>query len=132
MIVLEGVSLTLGSFQLRRISLRVGRGEYFIVLGPTGAGKTLLLETIAGFHNPREGRVLIEGVDVTYAPPEERGIGFVYQDYVLFPHLTVEENISFGLRAQGIAEPRPTPGVAHRGCAQGGWPTECARSTGNG
>ncbi len=104
MIVLEGVSLTLGSFQLRRISLRVERGEYFIVLGPTGAGKTLLLETIAGFHTPREGRILIDGVDMTYAPPEERGIGFVYQDYLLFPHLTVEENISFGLRARGLAE----------------------------
>ena len=101
---LEDLSLDLGSFSLRRIKLRVERGEYFIVLGPTGAGKTLLLETIAGFHTPREGRILIEGVDMTHTPPEKRSIGFVYQDYALFPHMTVEENISFGMKSRKFPE----------------------------
>ncbi|MFB0543876.1 MAG: tungstate ABC transporter ATP-binding protein WtpC [Candidatus Bathyarchaeia archaeon] len=104
MIILEDVSQRFGAFSLKRINLKVEKGEYFIILGPTGAGKTLLLETIAGFHIPREGRVLIDGVDVTYTPPEKRGIGFVYQDYALFPHMVVEENISFGLRTRRVPE----------------------------
>jgi len=67
-------------------------------MGPSGAGKTLLLETIGGFHPVSEGRITVAGQDITLLTPEKRGIGFVYQDYSLFPHLTVEENVSFGLR----------------------------------
>lgn len=89
-------------FSLKNINLEVGRGEYFVILGPTGAGKTLLLETIAGFHFPDKGEIWINGKNVTNFPPEKRRIGFVYQDYSLFPHLTVEKNIEFGLKTRGF------------------------------
>lgn len=85
-------------FSLDAINFEVNRGEYFVILGPTGAGKTLLLETIAGFYVPDRGGIWIEGRDVTIVPPEKRQIGFIYQDYSLFPHLNVEQNIDFGLK----------------------------------
>ena len=88
----------LEEFHLRQINLDVASGEYFVVLGPTGAGKTVLLETIAGLHQPRKGRVLVDSEDITDAPPERRSISFVYQDYMLFPHLSVAGNIAFGLK----------------------------------
>ncbi|HUM36596.1 MAG TPA: ATP-binding cassette domain-containing protein, partial [Anaerolineae bacterium] len=84
----------LREFHLREITLEIAAGEYFVVLGPTGAGKTVLLETLAGLHSPHRGRVLLNGEDITRLPPERRGIGFVYQDYALFPHLSVAENIA--------------------------------------
>jgi molybdopterin-binding protein len=96
--------LDLGEFHLRGVNLEVTPGEYFVILGPTGAGKTVLLETIAGLHFPRRGRVLLNGEDVTLVPPERRSIGFVYQDYALFPHLSVAENIAFGLRLRGMGQ----------------------------
>ena len=92
----------LREFQLREIQLDVAAGEYFVVLGPTGAGKTVLLETIAGLFQPHRGRVLVDGEDITTMAPERRGIGFVYQDYALFPHLDVAGNIAFGLRLNGL------------------------------
>jgi molybdopterin-binding protein len=93
----------LDEFHLREINLDVAAGEYFVVLGPTGAGKTVLLETVAGLHQPRKGQIMLDGEDVTDAPPEQRGIGFVYQDYVLFPHLNVAGNIAFGLKLRRMA-----------------------------
>jgi len=102
MIELSDVSLRLGDFALKDISLKAPEGSYTVVLGPTGAGKTILLETIAGFHTPERGRVLISGRDVTHIPPERRGVGMVYQDYKLFPNMSVEENIAFGLRVRGV------------------------------
>jgi len=99
-IELRGVSKRWREFSIKNINLEVKKEEYFVILGPTGAGKTLLLELIAGFHFPDEGRILIDGEDMTFSPPEERNIGFIYQDYMLFPHLTVEKNIAFGLRAR--------------------------------
>lgn len=90
-------------FSLKDINLEVKKGEYFVILGPTGAGKTLLLETIAGFYFPDSGEVGIDGHDVTNLPPERRRIGFIYQDYSLFPHFTVEENIEFGLKLRKSA-----------------------------
>jgi len=92
----------LGEFHLRQINLDVAAGEYFVILGPTGGGKTVLLETIAGLHQPRKGRIMLDGEDVTDVPPERRGIGFVYQDYVLFPHLSVTGNIAFGLKLRRV------------------------------
>jgi ABC-type Fe3+/spermidine/putrescine transport system ATPase subunit len=86
------------SFTLQEVSFTVEEGEFFLVLGPSGAGKTVLLETLAGIHRPRQGRIRLEGGDLTSVPPEERPIGIVYQDYALFPHLTVEENIRYALR----------------------------------
>ncbi|MCD6330959.1 MAG: ABC transporter ATP-binding protein [Thermoplasmata archaeon] len=104
MIRIENVTKKWGDFALSNINLEVEKGEYFVVLGPTGAGKTLLLELIAGFHYPDRGKILIDGKDVTYLPPSQRGIGFVYQDYMLFPHMNVKDNIAFGLRMKGLKE----------------------------
>ena len=96
-LVLEQVSLRLGEFSLRSITITLEKGRVFVILGPSGAGKSVLLETIAGFNRPDSGRILIGGRDVTGTPPESRHIGFMFQDYALFPHLTVEQNIGFGL-----------------------------------
>ena len=79
------------------------KGEFFVIIGPTGAGKTLLLEMIAGFYSPNEGRITLNHEDVSDLIPENRNIGFVYQDYALFPHYTVKENISFGLEMRGLS-----------------------------
>ena len=102
MIAVEGLGITRGAFNLSAITFAVPAGSYTILMGPSGAGKTLLLETIAGFYPPSGGTVTVGGVDVTLAPPEKRRIGFAYQDYSLFPHLTVEGNVSFGLRMAGV------------------------------
>jgi len=100
MLTIDSVSKSLGEFTLSNVSLSIGDGEYFIVLGPTGAGKTILLETIAGIYSPDAGRILLNGRDITDVPARDRNIGMVYQDYMLFPHLTVEENIGFGLKSR--------------------------------
>lgn len=85
---------------MQSINLEVGRGEYFAILGPTGAGKTKLLEIIAGLQPPSSGDVWIDDEKVTALPPERRHVGLMYQDYLLFPHLTVRKNILFGLRGK--------------------------------
>lgn len=100
MIEVKGLYKHWQGFSLEDITLAVKKEEYFVILGPTGAGKTLLLETIAGFHMPDRGEVWIGGHEVTRVAPEKRKIGFIYQDYSLFPHLTVEENIAFGLKVK--------------------------------
>jgi ABC-type Fe3+/spermidine/putrescine transport system ATPase subunit len=84
--------------------LSVADGETLVVLGPSGSGKSLLLETVAGFHD-HEGRVALSGRDLTDEPPEERGLGFVFQDYALFPHMTVRENVAFGGRYHDARDP---------------------------
>ena len=80
------------------VSLDVGVNEYVSFLGPSGSGKTTLLRLIAGFETPDSGRVFFQGRDMTHLPAHERGIGFVFQNFALFPHLTVIENVGFGLR----------------------------------
>ena len=104
MIRVENVSNNWGDFSLRDISLNIKENEYFIILGPTGAGKTLLLEIIAGLYFPKEGKVVINGNDVTFLNPEHRGLGFVYQDFALFPHLNVKKNIEYGLKLRKVPE----------------------------
>jgi ABC-type Fe3+/spermidine/putrescine transport system ATPase subunit len=103
---LENICVSLGEFRLREISLHVKPGTYLALLGPTGTGKTVLLETIAGVHHPSRGHIHIRGQDVTRLAPEKRHLGIVYQDYALFPHLTVFENIAFGLRRKGSPKPK--------------------------
>jgi molybdopterin-binding protein len=98
MIKLNNIYKSLGQFELKNISLNIKNNEYFVILGPTGTGKTVILELIAGMYHPDQGEIWINGENVTHKYPEERNIGFVYQDYMLFPHLTVEENILFGLK----------------------------------
>ncbi|NOR17950.1 ATP-binding cassette domain-containing protein, partial [candidate division WOR-3 bacterium] len=102
MIRIENVSKDLGEFKLDDVTLHIHEGEYFIILGPTGAGKTILIETIAGIYRPDCGRIFLNGMDITDIPPKDRSISMVYQDYMLFPHLTVEKNIGFGLRHKKI------------------------------
>ena len=106
MIELKNVHVKLGDFNLEQISLVVAKGEYTVVLGPTGAGKTVLLESIAGLHAVQRGEILLDGKDVTNTVPEQRRASIVYQDYTLFPHLTVKENIVFGLRVRHLARPK--------------------------
>jgi molybdate transport system ATP-binding protein len=98
MLKISHLGLELGSFRLPDISLEVARGEYFILLGPTAAGKTVLLEAIAGLNPVKQGSILLADRDITTLTPEKRGISLVYQDHALFPHLTVRRNIIYGLR----------------------------------
>jgi molybdate/tungstate transport system ATP-binding protein len=111
-LTLKNISKTWSGFALKDISISIEDGEYFIILGPTGAGKTLLLETIMGFNEPDKGKIIINGLDVTSESPEKRNFGYVPQNFVLFPHMTVMENVEFGLRMHGVskAERRKTVG----------------------
>ena len=83
------------------VSLDIGRGEFFCLLGASGSGKTTLLRMIAGLDRPSGGRILIDGDDVTGLPPYRRPVNMMFQSYALFPHLTVEANVGFGLREEG-------------------------------
>ena len=106
MLRLGNIRVHLGRFRLRIDRLHVRPGEYRVLLGPTGTGKTVLLETIAGLYAPRQGQIMLNGRDVTRTPPEHRDLGVVYQQYALFPHLQVFDNIAFGLRLRREADSR--------------------------
>jgi len=98
MIEIRDLKVSVGDFRIQVDKLRIERGDYLIIVGPTGAGKTILLETIAGFHRVKRGKIILNGRDITYLSPQERGVSMVYQDYMLFPHMTVEENIGYPLK----------------------------------
>jgi molybdate/tungstate transport system ATP-binding protein len=100
LIRVEALCVALNGFRLEAIDFQVERGESFFLLGPSGSGKTLLLEALLGVHRARSGRVFLDGLDVTRLAPEERGVAYVPQDLALFPHLTVRQNILFGLFAR--------------------------------
>jgi len=89
---------------LENLNLAVGAGEFFSLLGPSGCGKTTTLRLIAGFDRPDRGRVLLQGRDLTQAPPHRRPVNLVFQNYALFPHLTVWENVAFGPRSLRLPE----------------------------
>ncbi len=98
-LVFENVSKYFGATRAAdQISLSIKKGEFFSLLGPSGCGKTTLLRILAGFENPDTGRVLLDGLDITSLPPHRRQVNTIFQNYALFPHLTVRENIAFGLR----------------------------------
>jgi putative spermidine/putrescine transport system ATP-binding protein len=100
---LDGVSKHFGSFvAVDRVDLDVQRGEFFSLLGPSGSGKTTCLRMIAGFERPTSGRVLLDGTDVTGRAPYERDVNTVFQDYALFPHMSVQENVEYGLRVKRV------------------------------
>jgi len=103
-IELRNISKDWPGFALRDVCLHVDEGEYFLILGPTGSGKTVLLETTAGHYRPDAGAVALGGRDVTRLPPERRGVGFLYQDCWLFPHMTVARNIAFGMRFTSLGK----------------------------
>ena len=88
---------------LDNVSVTIGQGEFFTLLGPSGCGKTTLLRMIAGFESPTSGQILLNGQDITHLPPNKRPVNTVFQSYALFPHLTVAQNIAFGLEMQGKA-----------------------------
>jgi len=102
MIRVRGLNLRIGAFALHELSLEVARGDYFILLGPTGSGKTLFIECLCGLLRPDAGSIEIDGRDVTALAPRLRGIGYVPQHQGLFPHLSVEDNIAFPLRARHL------------------------------
>jgi putrescine transport system ATP-binding protein len=87
------------------VSLRIGKGEIFALLGPSGCGKSTLLRMLAGFENPSHGKILLDGRDITPLPPYERPINMMFQSYALFPHLSVWDNVAFGLRRQATPKP---------------------------
>jgi putative spermidine/putrescine transport system ATP-binding protein len=100
---LAGVRKTYGDVvAVDGVDLEIAPGEFFTLLGPSGSGKTTTLRLIAGFERPDEGRIELHGRDVTRVPPYERDVNTVFQDYALFPHMTVAENVGYGLRVKGV------------------------------
>jgi len=95
---IQNLHINLGQFYLENVSLDIEKGDYLNVIGPTGAGKSILLESIIGFYRPDSGRIFLEGRDITDTLPEKRHISIVYQDYALLPHFTVFKNIAYGLK----------------------------------
>ncbi len=103
-IELADVSRAFGTvIALDHVSLGILPGEFFALLGPSGSGKTTCLRLIAGFDSPDSGRILLDGEEVTDVPPYDRNLNTVFQDYALFPHMTVAENVAYGLRVRGVA-----------------------------
>jgi molybdate/tungstate transport system ATP-binding protein len=98
MIEIKDLFIKFPGFALQDINLSIQDGEFFMLLGPTGAGKTLVLEAIAGIVPITSGHIFVKGREITRLPPEHRGTSIVYQDYALFPHLSVLKNITYGLR----------------------------------
>jgi spermidine/putrescine transport system ATP-binding protein len=103
MIVLDRVTRSFGSVTaVDDISLEIAEGEFFSLLGPSGCGKTTTLRVIAGFEEADQGRVMLAGEDVTFVSPRKRKVNMVFQDYALFPHMSVSENVAFGLKLKRI------------------------------
>src|SRR5690348_6811379 len=90
---------------VERVDLTIGEGEFFSLLGPSGCGKTTTLRMIGGFEEPTEGQILLYGKDVVGVAPNHRDVNMVFQSYALFPHMSVFDNVAFGLRRKGVATP---------------------------
>ena len=102
---IEGVSKHFGdTVALDNLTLDIASGEFVTFLGPSGCGKSTTLRILGGFERPTTGRVILGGEDVTFQPPEKRHVNMVFQDYALFPHMTVAQNISFGLELKGMSK----------------------------
>ncbi len=111
---LEGLEKRFGEVAaIDGIDLEVARGEFFTMLGPSGSGKTTTLRVIAGFERPDAGRVFLRGDDVTGDPPYSRPVNTVFQDYALFPHMTVAENVEYGLKVKGVGRGERKQRVGH-------------------
>lgn len=110
---LENLSKRFGDFvAVDSLGLDIERGEFVSLLGPSGCGKTTTLQMIAGLHQPSEGRIHLDGKDITDLPPNRRGLGIVFQSYALFPHMTAAENIAFGLEMRAVAKAERADRVA--------------------
>ena len=104
-IQIENVSKDFDGFiAVNNVSLDIYKKELFAILGGSGCGKTTLLRMLAGFERPTSGRILIDGVDMTNVPPYERPVNMMFQSYAVFPHMTVEKNVAYGLKKEGIAK----------------------------
>ena len=102
---IDGLTKRFGGFvAVDHLSLDIHAGEFFALLGPSGCGKTTLLRLIAGFERPSGGRILLDGIDVTRVPPYRRPLNMMFQNYALFPHMTVADNVAFGLKQEGLAK----------------------------
>jgi multiple sugar transport system ATP-binding protein len=109
----QGLALSYGSVSvLKELNLDIAHGEFIVLLGPSGCGKSTLLNCIAGLLEPSEGKVFIKGKNVTWEEPKDRGIGMVFQSYALYPQMTVERNLSFGLRVAGLPKDEITKRVS--------------------
>lgn len=104
MLELKNISLSNPGFSLHHISFSVHKGEYFILLGMSGAGKSMLLEMIAGLTNPDSGEILLYGKNIESSKPNKREVGMVFQDHAIFPHLTVAGNIGYALKQQSLSQ----------------------------
>ncbi len=102
MLAIESISKRLGSFEIVDVSLAITSGEYFVLLGESGAGKTVLLEIVSGLITPDAGRIKMNGVDLTHVPIQKRNMGLVYQDHALFPHMSVAKNVAYPLKSRGF------------------------------
>jgi putrescine transport system ATP-binding protein len=101
---IDAVAKKFGTFRaVDRVSLDIRAGEFFALLGPSGCGKTTLLRMLAGFETPDEGRILLDGRDIAHVLPHQRPVNMMFQNYALFPHLSVRDNIAFGLKRAGMA-----------------------------
>jgi putrescine transport system ATP-binding protein len=110
---IEAVVKKFGGFRaVDRLSLDIRAGEFFALLGPSGCGKTTLLRMLAGFETPNEGRILLDGRDIARVLPHQRPVNMMFQNYALFPHLTVRDNIGFGLKRAGMPRPQIDARVA--------------------
>ena len=110
---IEGVAKKFGGFRaVDGVSLDIAAGEFFALLGPSGCGKTTLLRMLAGFETPDEGRILLRGRDIAQVLPHERPVNMMFQNYALFPHLSVRDNIAFGLKRAGLARENISARVA--------------------
>jgi molybdate/tungstate transport system ATP-binding protein len=110
-IAVENLCLRFGTFALSDVDLHLAAGEILVLLGPNGAGKSVTLETIAGFHRPDRGRIVIGGRDITGLPPEHRHVGLVFQNFGLFPHLSVARNVAIGTRARASSSRDDAPAL---------------------
>jgi molybdopterin-binding protein len=104
MLVVENISVKVGDFELRNISFSVAKGDYFVILGLSGVGKSVLLETIAGLLAPSAGNLYLRGVNATAESIQKRNVGMVYQDASLFPHLSVYDNIAYPLKCRKVKD----------------------------
>jgi len=108
---IEKVTKKFGDFvAVDEVSLDIYKKEIFCLLGASGCGKTTLLRMLAGFERPTSGRIYIDGVDMTLIPPYERPVNMMFQSYAIFPHMTVEQNVAFGLKQEGLPRPRSRAG----------------------
>src|SRR5687767_4698919 len=100
----DGVSKRFGAVPaVERLSLNIYEGEFFALLGPSGSGKSTLLRMLAGFEQPSEGRILLDGEDISHVPPHRRPVNMMFQSYALFPHLSVSGNVAFGLKQDSLS-----------------------------